>query len=60
VGPLAAIFAVATLVAAIGWFVATRTGNGRDREVGQGRTTSLGCEVCWQVQAWWRVEDASL
>jgi MFS family permease len=36
VGPLAAIFAVATLVAAIGWFVATRTGNGRDREVGQG------------------------
>lgn len=36
VGPLAAIFFVATVVAGFAWFVATRTGQGGGRDVGQG------------------------
>lgn len=36
VGPLAAIFTVATVLAVFAWFVATRAGRGGGREVGQG------------------------
>jgi MFS family permease len=35
VGPLAAIFTVATLIAAFAWFAATRAGRGGTRDVGQ-------------------------